>query len=407
MSGAVDTLTRRRKTLYYLNDMGLLCTLGNDKQTVAGALLTRGRSVPDQRKLYRPWCGAQVGSIEGEFPPVPEGLSQYDCRNNRLAVAALEQIRPAIDAVVSNYGCDRIAVVMGTSTSGIASTERAVREWELSGRHPDDFHALQGAFNGLGDFVAAYLEVSGPVSTISTACTSSGNAFLSARRLLALELCDAVVVGGVDSLCELTVRGFGSLDALASMYCKPLSAHRDGINIGEAGAVFLMTRERGPVRFLGGAASSDAYHISAPHPDGAGAFRAMQDALLNAGIEPSDISYLNLHGTGTLQNDAMECKAVNRLFGETVPCSTTKAFTGHTLGAAAALEMGLCWLLLTAGSDWRLPPSLYADDLDPELAAVAVTGHNDFDAPKPQVCMSNSFAFGGSNVSLVIGSNDD
>ncbi len=338
---------------------------------------------------------------------MPRQLSQYDCRNNRIAVAALEQLRPAIEGALVKHGRDRIGVVMGTSTSGIASTEQAVRFWEASGGYPPGFHALQGVLGGLGEFVAAYLQLSGPVSTISTACSSSGNAFLTARRLLALDQCDAVVVGGIDSLCELTVRGFGSLEALAAQHCRPFTKDRDGINIGEAGAVFLMSRERSQVRFCGGGASSDAYHISAPHPDGEGAFRAMQNALSDAGIEPSDIGYLNLHGTGTVQNDAMECKAVNRLLGEHTPCSSTKTFTGHTLGAAAALEMGLCWLLLTSAGDWRLPPSLHLDDLDPGLVPIAITGHNDFERGKPRMCMSNSFAFGGGNVALIIGADGD
>ncbi|MCB1691034.1 MAG: beta-ketoacyl-ACP synthase [Halioglobus sp.] len=387
--------------------MGLLCVLGTSKTAVSSALLRRDCPVPEQQGIYSSWCDTYVGRIPGELMSVPSELSQYNCRNNQIAMAALEQIRPAIEDARLKYGPNRVGVVMGTSTSGIVNTENAVRLWEVSGRHPAGFHALQGVLAGLGEFVAAFLQVSGPVSTVSTACSSSGIAFLAARRLLDLDQCDVVVVGGVDSLCELTVRGFASLDALASTYCRPLSTKRDGINIGEAGAVFLMSRECRGVHFRGGAASSDAYHISAPHPEGRGAFLAMKNALLNAGIEPSTIDYLNLHGTGTVQNDLMECKAVNRLLGENIPCSTTKTFTGHTLGAAAALELALCWLLLTSGSDWRLPPSLFMDDLDPDLAPVAVTRDNDFSTGKPRVCMSNSFAFGGSNVSLVIGVVDD
>jgi 3-oxoacyl-[acyl-carrier-protein] synthase-1 len=387
--------------------VGVLCTLGNSKEDIVAALLTRGRDVPTQENLFSPQGGRQVGRIDVDLPPLPVSFSQFDCRNNRLAIAALEQIRPATEGAVKRYGASRIGVVMGTSTSGIADTENAVRSLMLEGKYPEGYHAIRGALGGLGEFVAAYLETTGPASTVSTACSSSGNAILSARRLLNLGLCDAVVVGGVDSLCELTVQGFGSLEALALDYSKPLTATRDGINIGEGAAIFLMSREVGGVSLLGGAGSSDAYHISAPHPGGEGAFQAMRDALRNAGLQATEIDYLNLHGTGTSHNDSMECIAVNRLFGDSTPCSTTKALTGHTLGAASALELSFCWLLLRCGATWRLPPSLHLDERDPKLAPVLLAGAEDYQRHRPRICMSNSFAFGGSNVSLVIGANDE
>ena len=393
--------------MYYLNDLGVLCTLGIDKKQIVDTLLTRDRDIPLQEKLFSSRGDQYVGSIHAILPELPSRLERFDCRNNRLALAALEQLRPALDEAITRYGKSRIGVVMGTSTSGIAATEEAVRAIALRGVYPPGYHAIRGGLGGLGEFVGAYLGAAGPVSTVSTACSSSGNAVLSARRLLNLGLCDAVVVGGVDSLCELTLQGFGALEALSSGYCKPLTADRDGINIGEAAAIFLLSREPHGARLMGGAASSDAYHISAPHPQGEGAFQAMQGALLNGAISASEVDYLNLHGTGTPHNDSMECAAVARLFGGNTPCSSTKALTGHTLGAASALELALCWLLLNHRTHWRLPPALHTGEIDPQLATVRLAGVGDDLACRPTICMSNSFAFGGSNVSLLIGSCDD
>jgi 3-oxoacyl-[acyl-carrier-protein] synthase I len=393
--------------LYYLNDVGVLCTLGNNKQDIFSALLTRGMPVPVQKDLFSLRGDRQVGAIRADLVSLPADLSLYDCRNNRLAVTALEQIRPSIDGAVKRYGATRIGVVMGTSTSGIADTEDAVQSLMLRGKYPTGYHAIKGVLGGLGEFVAAYLDTSGPAYTVSTACSSSGNAILSARRLLNLDLCDAVVVGGVDSLCEMTICGFGALEALSSTYSKPFTAARDGINLGEGAAIFLMSRMPGQVALMGGGTSSDAYHISAPHPDGDGAFGVMLRALQDADMQAVDVDYVNLHGTGTPHNDSMECNAVNRLFGRDTPCSSTKALTGHTLGAASALELAFCWLLLTCGDAWRLPPSLYLNERDPELSPVFLTGQDDHANRVPQVCMSNSFAFGGSNVSLVIGTCDE
>ena len=338
-----------------------------------------------------------------ELPDLPERLSRYDCRNNRLAVSVLNQIQPAVDSVMTQYGPARVAVVMGTSTSGIAQTEAAVRAVQEQGTADTNYHAVQGVLGGLGEFVASYLQLKGPAYTLSTACSSSANAMLSARRLLNLGICDAVVVGGVDSLCEITIQGFGALEALSAHYCKPFCYERDGINLGEAAAVFVMTREPAEIQFMGGAASSDAHHISAPHPAGEGAYQAMSAALSDAGLRAEDIDYLNLHGTGTEQNDSMESLAVNRLFGEHLPCSSTKAMTGHTLGAGGALELAICYLLLTQPQNWRLPPALYPDDWDQSLPPINLCGEQFAPTDRPRYCLSNSFAFGGSNVSLIIG----
>jgi len=190
---------------------------------------------------------------------------------------------------------------------------------------------------------------------------------------------------------------------MSSGLCKPFAADRDGINIGEGAAIYLMSRQPSEVRLCGGACSSDAWHVSAPHPEGDGAYRAMKLALFDAGLEPADIDYLNLHGTGTLQNDLMESKAVHRLFGDSTRCSSTKGYTGHTLGAAAALELGFCWLLLSGNGSVPLPPASDLEDRDSALAPINLVGAGQVGPGSPRHCMSNSFAFGGNNVALVAG----
>jgi len=390
-----------------LVDTGVLCSLGNDCREVAGNL-QRLSGEDMQAHFMRPdHDGRVVGRVEAELPPMKGSLSDFDCRNNRLAAAALDQIRHSINVAIAGYGKTRVGVVMGTSTSGIAASEQAVRVLAETGSYPPDYHAIQGTLGGLGEFVARYLGVGGPVYTLSTACSSSGNALIAARRLIRLGLCDAVVTGGVDSLCELTLQGFGSLEALSSSHSRPFTSNRDGVNIGEAAAVFLLDSAPGTIRFCGGACTSDAYHISAPHPEGRGALAAMRGALEDANLGPEAISYLNLHGTGTPHNDSMESKAVFQLYGDRIACSTTKPFTGHTLGAAAALELVFCWLLLSESNAVQLPPTVGLDTRDPNLAPLQLVAPGDGPKKALEYCMSNSFAFGGNNVSLIIGRTND
>ncbi|KAA1190493.1 beta-ketoacyl-ACP synthase [Pseudohalioglobus sediminis] len=392
--------------MYHLNDLGMLCTLGSSPAEVAASLLDSENPVPEPETLFASRGSYRVGQIHTRLTKLPTQLANYNCRNNRLAATALDQIRPAVDRAANKWGRDRVGVVMATSTSGIHATEEAVLRVLEAGSHPDSYHAYQGMLGGLGDFSANYLGLTGPTYTISTACSSSANAALSARRLLTAGLCDAVVFGGVDSLCEMTLQGFGSLEAQSAHLNMPLSVNRDGINIGEAAAIFLMSSEaKGPV-LAGGCASSDAHHISAPHPEGDGAYQAMSGALRDAGLAPEQIGYINLHGTATRQNDSMESKAVSRLFPKSVPCSSSKSMTGHTLGAAGALELGFCWLLLQTDGPTRLPPALYQEEVDPALPLLHLANAEAMEAT-PAYCLSNSFAFGGSNVSLIIGRLDE
>ena len=386
----------------YLSDLAIINALGSGREAILENLL-RG----DQSGMHV--CGPLltgrsgiVGRVAGELAALPPGLAEYDCRNNRLLAATATQLESAIDALKLRFGPSRIAVIIGTSTSGIAEGEAAVAALAKDGKMPGAFHYRQQEIGTAAEFLARYLGVDGPRYTISTACSSSAKAFASGRRLLDAGMCDAVIVGGSDSLCELTTNGFDALESMAPNICNPFSANRNGINIGEGAALFLMSRDPAPVSLLGVGESSDAYHMSAPEPAGKGAEIAIRAALADAGLAPGQITYINLHGTATIKNDEMESCVVDRVFGPGIQCSSTKSQIGHTLGAAGAQEIGLCWLLLDEMNEMRqLPEHLWDGEADPELAAIGLTGD---DAHwEKGVFMSNSFAFGGSNVSVIIG----
>jgi 3-oxoacyl-[acyl-carrier-protein] synthase I len=292
--------------------------------------------------------------------------------------------------------------VIGTSTSGIAAGEDAIDALHRDGRFPAGFHYRQQEIGMAAEFAARYLGLRGVRYTISTACSSSASAFASAKRLLASGRCDAVVVGGADSLCRLTLNGFDALEALSPELCNPFSANRKGLNIGEGAAVFLMTRSPAAVRLYGIGESSDGYHMSAPDPEGRGAEVAIRAALAQAALAPSGVGYVNLHGTATQKNDEMESRVVARLFGAETPCGSTKSLIGHTLGAAGAQELGLCWLVLNAANErQRLPTHLWDGIPDPQLPEINLVGRDN--SWERGVFISNSFAFGGSNTAVAIG----
>ena len=386
----------------YLSDLAIINALGSGREAVLENLLRGEQSGMQACGPLLTGRSGVVGRVAGELAALPPNLAEYDCRNNRLLAATATQLESAIDALKSRFGPSRIAVIIGTSTSGIAEGEAAVAALVKEGKMPGAFHYRQQEIGTAAEFLARHLGVDGPRYTISTACSSSAKAFASGRRLLDAGLCDAVVVGGSDSLCELTTNGFDALESMAPGICNPFSANRNGINIGEGAALFLMSRDPAPVGLLGVGESSDAYHMSAPEPAGKGAEIAIRAALADAGLEPAQIGYINLHGTATIKNDEMESCVVDRVFGPGVQCSSTKSQIGHTLGAAGAQEIGLCWLLQDEMNEMRrLPEHLWDGEADPELAAIGLTGD---DAHwEKGVFMSNSFAFGGSNVSVIIG----
>lgn len=388
-----------------LQALGVVTPLGCGKNEVARALFagTRAGLVPSSDRI--PDKSVYVGAVAGALPEAPPELSAFDCRNNRLMLAALMEVAGDVADAADRFGRDRIAVVVGTSTSGIAEAEAAFATCRSSGDWPVEFDYRQLEAGGLAEFTVRWLGLTGPAYTIVTACSSSAKVFGSARRLIAAGVCDAAVVGGADSICGLTLNGFDSLEALSKERCNPFSANRDGINIGEGAAAFLLTGEAGPVDLLGVGETSDAYHISAPEPSGVGAVGAMRAALEDAEIGSDAVAYINLHGTATRLNDEMESRAVAGLFPDGVPCSSTKSMTGHMLGAAGACEAAFLWLTLnTEFGSGQLPPHLWDDVADPELPSLDLVAPGTGYADKERVAMlGNSFAFGGNNVALLFG----
>jgi len=274
----------------YLHALGMINALGNDTDAIVSALAAS--QSPGMGPMPMRTGDAFVGRVLAPLDIAPPAaLERFDCRNNRLLLAALERIRAEIEAARERYGSARIGVVLGTSTSGVGAAEEAFAHRTKTGAFPDNFDYRQMEIGTAAPFAAAALNVQGPAFTVSTACTSSAKAFAAARRLLQLNLCDALIVGGVDTLCELTVQGFASLDSVSLARTNPMSRNRNGINVGEGAAVFLMTRDEGAVRLAGVGESSDAYHVSAPDPQGVGGETALRTALADAGVTPADIGY--------------------------------------------------------------------------------------------------------------------
>ncbi|RWU26601.1 beta-ketoacyl-[acyl-carrier-protein] synthase II [Pseudomonas alkylphenolica] len=393
----------------YLNALGLVCALGRNQAEVARHLFAGDCSGMREEHGWVPERRVPVAAVPGTLLDLPPALQSRHSRNNQLLYEACLQITPQIEAAIARHGRERVAIVLGTSTSGIAEAGEGIAHYLREQQFPPRYDYTEQELSAPANFLADWLQLSGPAYVISTACTSSARALMSARRLLDLGVCDAVICGGVDSLCKLTLNGFSALEAVSAQRCNPFSVNRNGINIGEAAALFLMTREANcpgtSVALLGAGASSDAHHISAPQPEGKGALQAMAKALDNAGLQPAQINYLNLHGTATQHNDAMESQAVHALFGSQLACSSSKPMTGHTLGAAGALEAAFCWLSLSAHNrHGQLPPHIWDGAYDPQLPRLnLVEAGQRLPTAGPRRLMSNSFAFGGNNVSLILG----
>lgn len=395
----------------YLNALGVICALGEGPQAVAKALFSGDTSGMRKQSGWVADKALTLGVVEAQLPTMPAQMQASLSRNNQLLLAAALQIEAPIRQAIARFGNHRVAVVIGTSTSGIHEATQGIADNATHGKLPDDYSYAQQEIAAPATFLSDWLGLSGPVYCISTACTSSARALLSAHRLLQQDVCDVVLCGGADSLCSLTLNGFNSLEAVTTERCNPFSQNRKGINIGEGAALFLMSREPAvdannepSIALLGGGASSDAHHISAPEPNGVGAQQAMRTALRNAKLEADDIDYLNLHGTATQHNDAMESLAVEAIFPQGICCSSTKALSGHTLGAAGALEAAFCWLTLSPHNPHRLaPPHVWDGEYDPQLPRLKLATAGVPLVAVPRYVMSNSFAFGGSNVSLILG----
>ncbi len=389
-----------------LSALGLINALGASAQEIAPRLFAGDQSgmirrddIVDGKTLF-------LGEIHSDLPEIPDALARYRCRNNQVSLAAVRSIEAETRLAIDQYGAHRVAVIFGTSTSGVADAEEALRHQRERGGLAPGFAYQQLEFGGGAGFIADYLGTSGPTYTISTACSSGARALATARSLLALDLCDAVVAGATDTLCSLTIFGFSALQAVSDEITNPCSANRKGLSLGEASALFLVTREEGGIQLLGVGESSEAHHMSAPDPSGAGAETAMRQALEDARIDAKDVSYVNMHGTGTPLNDAMECAAVARVFGLDVSCSSTKPLVGHTLGAAGATEAGFCWLVLAASDGTAIPsiPHRWDGARDPKIPELAFSRqHESIARDGPPIVATNSFGFGGNNCVLILG----
>ena len=386
----------------YLNALGMLCSSGGSTDAVKQNLRSGVANLTCSED-YIEGKALPIGVYQGELPAIPLADRQWHSRNNQFALAALDQIRDAVDHAIETWGAHRIGVIVGTSTSGIAESEVAIRQWLQTGTAPAGYNYGVQEMGAPAQFIAELLALSGPCYGISTACSSGAKALASARRLIRAGVCDAVIAGGVDTLCQLTVRGFSSLEAVSDNRSNPMSRNRDGINIGEGAALFLVSGNASGVELQGVGEGSDAYHISAPEPTGAGAIQVMQAALQDAGIAASEVDYVNLHGTATVLNDQMESRAIERVFGLDVPCSSTKPFTGHTLGAAGAVEAGICWLTLEAAERNFLPMHLWDGAKDTELPDIRLVTQDYRPSDPPRHVLSNNFAFGGNNIALLLG----
>lgn len=348
-----------------------------------------------------------TGAVDGvDDVRLPEALAVFNCRNNRLAQLGLEQdgFMDRVRSVRERYGARRVGVILGTSTAGIHETEIAYNHLDpVTGKLPADYH-FETTHNlfATSQFVRRYLDLQGPAAMVSTACSSSAKVFASAWRLIAAGEVDAVVVGGVDSLCYNTLHGFGSLGLVSETPTRPCAPDRSGISIGEAAGFAIVERAGSAENHTGLALygygeSSDAYHMSTPRPDGAGAALAMERALACAGLKPDAIGYVNMHGTASEVNDAMEDKAISRVLGTNTPASSTKGWTGHTLGAAGITEAAISFIALKNGF---LPGTLNTQQVDPTFTSRIILEN---ETAEVSHILSNSFGFGGSNCSLIFG----
>jgi len=394
-----------------LSALGICCALGTSKQQVWLAATAGSRAGMVWRDdLLLEGKPVVVGAVTEPLPKFDAAFAAMYSRNNHLAYCAWLQIQADVARARTQYGADRIGVVIGSSTSGIAEGEQALEQLLKQGEWPVDYDYQKQEMGTPASFIAQLADIRGPAYVISTACSSSARALISARNLLRAGLVDAVIVGGVDSLCRMTLQGFSALESVAAGYCQPFAQNRDGINIGEGAALFLMERQTDIsnqllIRLSGVGAAADAYHMSAPHPEGVGAEAAIRQALSQARLEAGELGYVNLHGTATPLNDAMESKVLQRIGAGAVPASSTKSLTGHTLGAAGAIEVGLCWLLLSDhNSTGCLLPQVRDNPVDPTLPSLNFVQHGQRQVVSS--CLSNSFAFGGNNAAIVLTKTD-
>ncbi len=385
--------------MIYINVLTSVSSLGTNELTIVDSLSHTDRCYLTYRDdLLNEHKGSYFGQIKAKLPRLDE-YPEHKSRNSAVLAFLADSIKNSINELKQKYSKDRIAIILGTSTSGLDETENELKKFMQTGVPSRDFYYKSQEFGDPSMFLADYLDIDGPAYTISTACSSSARALICGKRMLESSLVDAVIAGGADTLCKVPINGFNSMGVLSHERCLPFNKNRAGINIGEGGGLMILSKEKASLELLGVGESSDAYHVSSPEPSGAGAISAMKMALDDASLTTDDIGYVNLHGTATKLNDAMESKAMASLFKGKVPCSSTKYMTGHTLGAAGIVEATiLCYLLK---HDLDLPVQDFShDEIDDTLDECGLVKEKM--KAKKKVMMSNSFAFGGNNASIII-----
>lgn len=385
--------------MIYINVLTSVSSLGTNELTIVDSLSHTDRCYLTYRDdLLNEHKGSYFGQIKAKLPRLDE-YPEHKSRNSAVLAFLADSIKDSINELKQKYSKDRIAIILGTSTSGLDETENELKKFMQTGVPSRDFYYKSQEFGDPSMFLADYLDIDGPAYTISTACSSSARALICGKRMLESGLVDAVIAGGADTLCKVPINGFNSMGVLSHERCLPFNKNRAGINIGEGGGLMILSKEKASLELLGVGESSDAYHVSSPEPSGAGAISAMKMALDDASLTTDDIGYVNLHGTATKLNDAMESKAMASLFKGKVPCSSTKYMTGHTLGATGIVEAAiLCYLLK---HDLDLPVQDFShDEIDDTLDECGLVKEKM--KAKKKVMMSNSFAFGGNNASIII-----
>lgn len=388
----------------YLSRPAVFSAAGKNAEELWKSLLNGDQS---GIKRYETFSGSTFFAARIDGSKLNPSSGRFDMKIIRIEEAALDQIGSIIEKAKSKYGEKRIAVCVGSCDNGTEFSLAGHRKYFENGAFPEDYSIeMQGA-DYVSTFIAEKYGLTGPVCTFSTACSSSAGAIIKAAELIKSGLCDAAVAGGIDIASDTTLDGFASLEAISGSITNPFSKNRSGITLGDGAAFFLLSKEpldesMPKICLLGYGESCDAHHMTSPDPSGIGAKKAMEKALSNAKIKPEEVDYINLHGTGTKFNDSMEAKAVDAVFGAyKVPCSTTKPITGHTLGAAGALELAICFAALTNNV---LPPQIWDGVFDDEMPELNfVNKNNNLNQGKVKICISNSFAFGGANACLVIG----
>lgn len=382
------------KSAVYIHEFAVACALGEDAQAVRGRLLSSEPPLVAGQAVLTGGRVVPAGTIGFDLGDAPD----VDSRCNRIADHCLADLEPALARHIDEVGAGRVAVVLGTCTSGVGEGGAAFASRLADGAWPSDFRFGSQELGDLAAHVAMRTGARGPAYGISTACSSGAKALASAARLIQAGLCDIAVAGGIDALCPLTLNGFAALESLSEKVCNPFSVNRRGINLGEGGALFVLSSKPSAIRLAGWGESADAHHISAPDPEGKGAEAAMRQALARAACGSEDIGYVNLHGTATKLNDLMEARAISRVFGRDLPCSSTKPMTGHTLGAAGACEAAFTLMALQSG---RLPAHVWDGEWDRELPSIRLVARNG-EASEIRRAMSCSYAFGGNNIALVL-----